>query len=92
MYGEVFSLKVGRKTIIVLNSRRAVHELIDKKGMFCTDRPCDDQLDLAMGKTIALMHNNELWKAERKIVGKLLAPKRLDGELREIMEAEYGAR
>ena len=36
------------------------------------------------------MHNNDLWKAERKIVGRLLAPKRLDGELLDILEAEYG--
>ena len=48
-YGEVFSLKVGRKTIIVLNSRRTIYELFDKKGFLCTDRPNDEQLDLAMG-------------------------------------------
>lgn len=88
-YGSVFSLKIGQSTAIVLNSRRAVYELIDKKGMAAADRPRDEQFQLAFGGEMILsMHNNDLWKAQRKIIDKALSPKRLDDQLAGIQEAE----
>ena len=81
---------MGKTTIIVLNSRRAVYELVDKSGLHCADRPFDEQIETALGgQVIALMHCNELWKAQRKVTERMFAPKRLDGELKAIQDAEY---
>jgi cytochrome P450 len=38
-YGGVYSLKFGPKSVIVLCDRKAVHELVDKKGVLYSDRP-----------------------------------------------------
>jgi hypothetical protein len=35
----VYSLKFGPKNVIVLCERKAVHELVDKKGLLYSDRP-----------------------------------------------------
>ena len=81
-YGPVFSLKLGQMTMIVLNSRRAEYELMDKKGLLAADRPMDTHMELAFGEqVITMMHNTEVWKAERKLTEYMLSPRRLDGEL-----------
>jgi hypothetical protein len=38
-YGGVFSLKFGNDNVIVLCDKKAIHELIDKKGLNYVDRP-----------------------------------------------------
>lgn len=38
-YGGVYSLKFGSKNVIVLCDKKAVHDLIDKKGIIYADRP-----------------------------------------------------
>lgn len=46
-YGEVYSLMLGTKTMIVLNSDRAVKELLDRKSSNTSARP-----DLYTGQTL----------------------------------------
>ena len=38
-YGKIFSLKIGPRNIIVICDRKAVYELIDRKGSIYSDRP-----------------------------------------------------
>jgi hypothetical protein len=47
-YGDVYSLILGTKTMIVLSSSRAVKDLLDKKSALYSDRP-----DLYTGQTLA---------------------------------------
>ncbi|KXH40283.1 cytochrome P450 2D18 [Colletotrichum salicis] len=88
-YGSIYSLKVGQSTMIVLNDRHAVHELLTSKGAYYNDRPIDQQYDLAMRQeNTALMHDGPKWRAQRKIAATYFSPKNLDGALREVQESE----
>jgi hypothetical protein len=88
-YGEVFSLKIGKGTMIVLNSRRAVHDLIDKRSAIYSSRPQDEQYHIALkGENIANMDADAGWRAQRKMTARFFAPNKLDGDLAKISEAE----
>lgn len=87
-YGKIFSLKIGSDTIVVLNDRDAVHELIDKRSTMTSNKPHDVIVDTAMGKeNFALMDSDQMWRAQRKIASQKLAPAALDKTMR-IHEAE----
>jgi cytochrome P450 len=88
-YGEVYSLKIGKGTMIVLNSRKAVHDLIDKRSAIYSSRPQDEQFHIALkGENIANMDADAGWRAQRKITARFFAPHKLDGDLAKISEAE----
>jgi hypothetical protein len=85
----VFSLKIGKGTMIVLNSRRAIHDLIDKRSAIYSARPQDEQFHIALkGENIANMDVDAGWRAQRKITARFFAPSKLDGGLAKILEAE----
>lgn len=88
-YGAIFSLKIGKGTMIVLNSRRAVYDLVDKRSAIYSSRPQDEQFHMALkGENIANMEADAGWRAQRKITARFFAPAKLDGELAKISEAE----
>ena len=88
-YGEVFSLKIGRGTMIVLNSRRAVYDLLDKRSSIYSGRIQDEQFLIALkGENIANLSTDATWRAQRKITTRFFAPSKLDGELSGISDAE----
>jgi cytochrome P450 len=88
-YGSVFSLKVGKSTIIVLNDPQAIFELIHRKGALFIDRPQDEQWDRAYrNELLSLMHSDDAYKAMRKIVQQLLTPKNLDTTFLDIQDIE----
>lgn len=75
--------------MIVLNSRRAVHDLIDKRSVIYSSRPQDEQYHIALkGENIANMDADAGWRAQRKITARFFAPTKLDGDLAKISEAE----
>jgi hypothetical protein len=75
--------------MVVLNSRRAVHELIDKRSAIYSARPQDAQFHMALkGENIANMDADAGWRAQRKITARFFAPNKLDGDLAKISEAE----
>lgn len=89
-YGSVYSLKVGQSTLVVLNDRRAVHELLSLKGANNNDRPVDDQISLSTGgEFLSFMPEGSLWRAQRKITASYFSPKNLDTAMRGIQEFEY---
>lgn len=88
-YGEVFSLKIGKGTMIVLNSRRAVYDLIDKRSSIYSGRIQDEQFLIALkGENIANLSTDATWRAQRKVTARFFAPSKLDGELAGISDAE----
>jgi hypothetical protein len=88
-YGKVFSLKIGAGTIIVLNDRRAVHDLVDKRSAIYSDRPLDHNADLCFdNENFGFMQVSPLWRAQRKIASQILAPKSIDNKIAPIQEAE----
>ncbi|KAF6790296.1 cytochrome P450 2D18 [Colletotrichum sojae] len=90
-YGSVYSLKIGKSTMIVLNDRHAVHELLSMRGAHYNDRPADEQTRLALREeNIALTHEGPRWRAERKVAGSYFSPKHLDTALKAVQEAEIG--
>ena len=75
--------------MIVLNSRRAVHDLIDKRSAIYSSRPHDDQYHIALkNENIANMDADAGWRVQRKVTARFFAPSKLDGDLAKISEAE----
>ncbi|KAF2114293.1 cytochrome P450 2D18 [Lophiotrema nucula] len=88
-YGKIFSLKIGASTIVVLNDRRAVHSLIDKKSAIYSDRSFDKNSDAAVGgENFGLQHISPSWRAQRKVAAQCLSPKVIDDKIGPIQEAE----
>jgi cytochrome P450 len=89
-YGAVFSLKIGASTIIVLNDRRAIHDLIDKKSAIYSDRALDKNTEEAMGgENFGFLDASPRWRAQRKVAAQYLSPKAIDNKIAPIQEAEY---
>jgi hypothetical protein len=75
--------------MIVLNSKRAVYDLIDKRSAIYSSRPHDEQFRTALkNENIANMDADPGWRAQRKMTARFLAPSKLDGDLGKISEAE----
>ena len=75
--------------MIVLNSRRAIHDLIDKRSAIYSSRAHDEQFHIACkGENIAFMDADVGWRAQRKITARFFAPIKLDGNLAKVSEAE----
>ncbi|OJD28633.1 cytochrome p450 [Diplodia corticola] len=89
-YGPVYSIKVANDTMIVLNDRKAIHDLLDKKSAIYSDRPANYVADLVTnGDSIAFMnHSNPAWRAQRKIASHNLSPRNLDDKVSPIQESE----
>jgi hypothetical protein len=63
-YGEVYSLKIWKGTTIVINSRRAVYDLMDKRSSIYSARPQDEQYHIALkGENIANMDADAAWRS-----------------------------
>ncbi|KAI2618200.1 cytochrome P450 [Hypoxylon sp. NC1633] len=73
-YGPVFSLMLGTKVMIVLNSDRAVKDLVDKRGAIYSSRPeaYIAQTLLSGGLRPLFMPNHEVWRTVRKFVHGIL--------------------
>lgn len=87
-YGDVFSLKIGKGTMVVLNSKRAVYELVDQRSALYSSRPIDRRFRHAMRENFAFMDPTPIWRMQRKIAVRYLAPEKLDGELDKVSNAE----
>jgi cytochrome P450 len=92
-YGSVFSLKFGPTNIVVLTDRKAIHELLDKKGAIYSDRPPSyvGRL-LTQGDHIALEQMDPVWREKRKVIAHNFSPKQLDEKHFLVQEAEFVAR
>lgn len=88
-YGAVFSLKIGASTLIVLNDRRAVHDLIDKRSAIYSDRPLDKHTEeVFRSENFSFLDATPRWRAQRKVASQNLSPKAFDDKVASIQEAE----
>ncbi|KAF4334392.1 oxidoreductase [Fusarium beomiforme] len=88
-FGGVFSLKLGSGTMIVLHDRKAVHDLVDKKGVIYSERPRNHVADIVThGDSFAFMNNTPLYREQRKIAAHNLSPRVLDERAGSIQDAE----
>ncbi|KAF4499906.1 cytochrome p450 [Fusarium agapanthi] len=73
-YGSIYSLILGTKVMIVLNTDQTVKDLVDKRGGIYSSRPESyvGQDVLSGGLRILFMPDNEVWKMARKLVHRIL--------------------
>lgn len=68
-YGPVFSLMLGTKVMIVLNSDVAVKELLDRRSGIYSSRPDMYIANIASGGLrFSLLEYGDLWRKVRKVV------------------------
>ncbi|KAJ8111930.1 hypothetical protein ONZ43_g5505 [Nemania bipapillata] len=74
-YGSIYSLILGTKVMVVLNSDTAIKELIDRRGAIYASRPESyiAQDVLSGGLRVLFMPNNSVWKGARKFVHAMLS-------------------
>ncbi|KAK8151548.1 cytochrome P450 [Phyllosticta citribraziliensis] len=78
-YGSVYSLKMGSDTTIVLNDRKAIHDLLDKKGAIYSDRQKEYVCGLVThNHYFAFEDATSSWRSQRKIASHVLSPRTLD--------------
>ncbi|GME35082.1 cytochrome p450 [Neofusicoccum parvum] len=88
-YGPIYSVKLGPGTMIVLTSRKAIHDIMDKRSAIYSDRPRDYVGDIITdGEKLEHMHYNDLWRAQRKIAAHCMSPQFLDAKVAPLQEAE----
>jgi hypothetical protein len=81
-------LKIGAGTLILLNDKRTVHDLLDKRSAIYSERPKDQQVTMALRENFAFYDTNSMWRASRKLAAHFVAPKNLDERIMAIQEAE----
>ncbi|KAH7383957.1 putative cytochrome P450 [Pyrenochaeta sp. MPI-SDFR-AT-0127] len=76
-YGPVFSLMLGTKAMVVLNSDQAIKDLVDKRGAIYSSRPDAyiAQDILSGGLRVLFMPNSPtgVWKMVRKFLHQILS-------------------
>ncbi|KAK0223130.1 cytochrome P450 [Armillaria fumosa] len=76
IYGDVYSLKVGPTTAIVITSAAAVKELMDKRSASTADRPPHYMADVVTGGfNMVLARYSDAWRVLRKNAHMMLTPK-----------------
>ncbi|KAI1617878.1 cytochrome P450 [Exophiala viscosa] len=88
-FGGIYSLKFASSNVIVLYDRKAVHELVDKKGLLYAERPHSYINDLVThGDSLVFQDHHERQKAKRKITTHNFSPKILDERVAPVQDAE----
>ncbi|OIW27060.1 putative cytochrome P450 [Coniochaeta ligniaria NRRL 30616] len=69
-YGEIFSLKVGPGTTIVITSPRLIRQLVDKKSSIYNHRPTSyiGNRIISGGDHLLIMQYSDRWRTCRKLV------------------------
>ncbi|KAM6994788.1 steroid 21-hydroxylase isoform 1-T1 [Tautogolabrus adspersus] len=69
-YGNIYRLKCGNTTMVVLNSSELIREALVKKWSDFAGRPASYTADIVSGggRTISLGDYNEEWRAHRRLV------------------------
>ncbi|KAI3619486.1 cytochrome p450 [Moniliophthora roreri] len=74
-YGDIYSLKLGPATVVVLTSMEAVKELLDKRSHATAGRPPSAAAELVTnGIHMGLGRYNDVWKIQRKVAQTILTP------------------
>ncbi|PYH46717.1 cytochrome P450 [Aspergillus saccharolyticus JOP 1030-1] len=73
-YGPIYSLVLGTRTMIVLNSAQAVKDLLDRRGAIYSSRPDSyvAQDVLSGGLRVLFMEDGATWKSIRQLAHRIL--------------------
>ncbi|KIW10721.1 hypothetical protein PV08_10020 [Exophiala spinifera] len=73
-YGDLFTMQLGARKWVVLNSSETARELLERRGRLYISRPefAVTQDILSRGNRIVMMGYTERWRALRKIMHQLL--------------------
>ncbi|PKX90010.1 cytochrome P450 [Aspergillus novofumigatus IBT 16806] len=74
-YGPVVSFKIGSRTFVVLGTRQAAQDLLEKRGSIYSSRPPSVWMDkyLNKGLAAAFMPYGPEWRLNRRLHGSLLS-------------------
>ncbi|KAI0469314.1 cytochrome P450 2D18 [Xylaria cf. heliscus] len=89
-YGSIFSLKLGRGTLVVLSSAVDAGRIMDKRSLHYSNRPSSYVVgDLVFeGNHPMFMNADERWKLRRKLYYDMLQESRCNKEHIGLLEAE----
>ncbi|KAL1745670.1 cytochrome P450 [Schizophyllum fasciatum] len=74
-FGEIYSLKIGPSTVIVLSSPSSIKDVLDRQSAYTSDRPEHTLSELVTdGWNLFLSRYNDRWRRMRKAAQMLLAP------------------
>lgn len=79
-YGPVASAKIGTRTYIILGTRQAAQDLLEKRGNIYSDRPPSVVLDNYLSKKLgaAFMPYGREWRLNRRLHSSLLSSRAAD--------------
>ncbi|XP_038655019.1 cytochrome P450 1B1-like [Scyliorhinus canicula] len=67
-YGSVFSLKLGSRTVVVLNGEEAIRQALVRKGGDFAGRPDFASFGVVSdGRSLAFRSHGDLWRLHRKV-------------------------
>lgn len=76
--------------MIVLFDRKAVHDLVDKKGVIYSERPPNHVADIVThGDSFAFMNNTPLYREQRKVASHNLSVRFKITQLMNLMMKGY---
>ncbi|KAJ7578559.1 cytochrome P450 [Mycena floridula] len=89
-YGDIFSLKIANKTVVVLSSVSAVKDLLDKRSATTGSRPSNHMVNtITDGYHLAMApFHSEIWRLGRKIANTILTPQATERLFIPIQKAE----
>ncbi|KAL6408581.1 putative cytochrome p450 protein [Ilyonectria robusta] len=81
-YGEMFTLNIGGRKLVYLNSSRTVTDLLEKRSAIYSSRPFRPMLSEIMsgGFRIVLMGYTAQWRNQRKIMHSILNGRQADAK------------
>jgi len=79
-YGPIISAKIGTRTYIILGTRQAAQDLLEKRGNIYSDRPPSVLLDNYLSKQMgaAFMPYSRKWRLNRRLHSSLLSSRAAD--------------
>ncbi|EXM15828.1 hypothetical protein RAB80_003813 [Fusarium oxysporum f. sp. vasinfectum] len=90
-YGDMYSLKVGSTTTIVLSSRRLVKEVLERKSAISAGRPASYALENLVFKghfMLIQQPDNPMYRISRKLLHQYFSDSMIDKSHLPILEAE----
>ncbi|KAF9269294.1 cytochrome P450 [Marasmius fiardii PR-910] len=81
-YGEIYSLKLGPATVVIITGVDAVKDLMDERGAATSDRPKNWMIDAVTdGLNMAGARYSSKWRAMRKAAHAILSPSIIEDHL-----------
>ena len=88
-YGKIYSLKVFDSNMIVLADRKAIYQLLDKKGSIYSERPyLEVPIFMSRGCHMTFEQATPEWREKRSVITRNLNPQNLDKKHFRVQEAE----